>query len=440
MDGFELPYFSFTEQCLHWFNVRPINSSPYLVKMSVITTPEQVGRSMTLYNFRPGPVREALPRERINGSVIHFFDKGHHRFIAPATLGLGVLTAGNTIYLRGKPYELGNYSIYTYPIPRGFVPVSEKTILQHYTTTYRTNIMKMERSLIRYYREYSQYMLERSQGVRSRRPRLPTLRALYLDSATEFESFIRPLCSFYCERLKQAFSRLVNVIGNIAPNRTAVQNYEVFVEMNNLFYPDNGNTRDDARIARWNEALTGGAHRYIGVNITNLEGPLDPVLDDPNAPLPPSIPPFPPGPPVPPVVPPPPPPPVLTPQDTLIEQDKAMLERVRMGRSQKWKKLFLYMTPWKKALLVENPFVSPEYRQAFNYAQQGFKARHDVFRTEMVRRRAVHATEWQAYTRYRDEMNSSSMLGKRNRTPVAPFAERPQVENLQGNGKNLHLG
>jgi len=148
------------------------------------------------------------------------------------------------------------------------------------------------------------------------------------------------------------------------------------------------------------------------------------------------IPPFPPNAP-PPAAPAPAPPPPLPP--TPMEIDEQMLERVRLNQTRKFRKLFLYMSPWEKAQRVSNPFVSPEYRQAFLVAQDGFARRFAQFKNKMNRKRAQHAAEWRNYAAYRNEMKSVFMLDTK-RVPQNQFAERPQIEHFTQEWKDFIFG
>ena len=94
------------------------------------------------------------------------------------------------------------------------------------------------------------------------------------------------------------------------------------------------------------------------------------------------------------------------------------------------------MEPWMDASRTPNPFVSPEYRQAFMIAQNGFVARHAAFKIVMDRKRRVHAQKWRDYAAYRNEMRSVFMLDT-NRRPVNQFAERPQIEHFTKEWKHF---
>ena len=398
--------------------------------MSTTKTPEEVGQSMTLYNFRPGSLRDALPRELTAGNIIHCFDKGRHRVLSRGLLNGAVASAeGFYITLRGRKIILGdpdaNLGV---RLPAGFVTVPVRTILRFYSTSYALNILKIERRLTEYHREFSQYLRERADGLDTHRPRRPTLSSLFLDTPTEFELFLRPLKSFYCERLKRAFDRLVIDAED--------GNYTVFLRMNALFLPDvlGAIRTDGAAQLRWASAINGGVHKYIAVRIASFdslsnEPPVVEFLND-------GIPPFPPNAPPPAAAPPAPP---LPPPPTPMELDEQLLERVRLNQTRKFRKLFLYMSPWEKAQRVSNPFVSPEYRQAFLVAQDGFARRFAEFKNKMNRKRAQHAAEWRNYTAYRNEMKSVFMLDTK-RLPQNQFAERPQIEHFTQEWKDFIFG
>ena len=391
---------------------------------------------MTLYNFRPGPLRDALPRELNPGYVIHCFDKGRHRGLSRALLLNAVPSPeGFYVMLRGRKIMLGEVNpIFAVRLPVGFVPVPVRSILKHYSTTYALNILKIERRLTDYHREFSQYLKEQADGLDTKRPRRPKLNSLFLDTPTEFELFLQPLKSFYCERLKRAFDQLVIDAED--------GNYTVFLRMNALYLPDTvagGPDTDAAAQLRWQSAVETGAgavasHKYIAVRISSFdnllsEPPVAEVLSS-------GLPPFPPQAPAAPApaAPAPPPPPA-----TPMELDEKMLEDVRSNRSRKFRKLFLYMTPWEDAQLVSNPFASPEYRRAFEIAQEGFARRYADFKTQMNMKRAAHAAQWRRYAAYRDELRSYSMLGT-DRAPQNNYEERPQIENFTLEWKQFIFG
>lgn len=390
--------------------------------MSASKTPAEVGRGMEQYDVRTG--NDPLPRETNPLNPIHCFDKGHHRVLSRNTLRNVQNDAnGPYVVLRGKRIAVQVAGVLGVPLPVGFVAVPKQYILQHFSTRYGRNIVKMKRKLQEYHTEFSQYLRELFAGSDLGRPRRPTLKSLNLDSPTEFESFLVPLKSFFHTRLKRAFASLV---------RDAEDGqWTMFTNINRLALPDliGGVPRDQAAEARWNAARD----EYIAVRINNFDAlapvMLGPQYPAPRLPFPPNRPaaPNPPG-----AAPPAPPP---TPMDI----DKKMLEQCQMGRSTKWKGLFLYMTPWQDAIPVPNPFVSPEYRLAYEVAQNGFSRRYAEFKRSMVAKRRQHSRDWNAYTAYRNEMKSVFMLDT-NRRPVNRYAERPQIEHFTEELKHFTFG
>ena len=390
--------------------------------MSASKTPAEVGRGMEQYDVRTG--NDPLPRETNPTNLIHCFDKGHHRVLSAYRLQ-NVQNDANGAYvvIRGRriPMQAVN-SVLGVPLPVGFVAVPKQYILQHFSTRYGRNIIKMKRKLEEYHKECSEYLRDRFEGTDLGLPRRPTLKSLNLDSPTEFESFLVPLKSFFHKRLKGAFASLV---------RDAEDGqWTVFTNMNQLALPDvvGGVREDRAAELRWNAART----EYIAVRIQNFDT-LTPNMLVPQYPAPRL--PYPPNAPAAPVAagar------PVLAP--TQMEIDEKMLEQCRLGVSTKWKGLFLYMTPWQDATPVHNPFVSPEYRLAYEVAQNGFARRHAEFKRTMVAKRTQHSREWRAYAAYRNEMKSVFMLDS-NRLPVNPYAERPQIEHFAEEWKHFAFG
>ena len=395
--------------------------------MSAPKTPVEVGKGMEQYDIRRGG--DPLPREidPLGMNPIHCFDRGHHRVISNITLANIQNDAdGDFIIMRGRRIEMQQVvSVFGFQLPVGFVAVPLQVILQHFTTRYGRNIQKMERKLREYHTQFSVYRRELAAGNILGRPRRPTLKSLNLDVRTEFESFLQPLKSFYFTRLKMAFSNLVHDAED--------GQYTVFNNINIIALPDlvGGVRSDQAAQLRWNAANG----RFIAVRISDFDtlvtnGP--PQFPAPQLPFPAN----PPAAPIPVAAVAPPAPP------TPREIDEQMLELSLMGRSKKWRGLFLYMTPWEAATLVPNPFVSPEYRQAFAVAQNSFQNRHEAFRIKMRNKRRLHAQKWREYAAYRDEMNSASMLDT-DRQPVNQnFAgiERPQIEHFTKEWKHFAFG
>ena len=326
-------------------------------------TPKQVGDEMSMYTFRPGkPILK-----RLSGTTYTCFDKGHLR--------------------------------YTNSIPEGFVAVPEQVILEFFGTKYTLNIRKMERAFEDY-----------AAGVTRR----PTMRSLYLDTPTDFELFIRPLDSFYCSRLKLAFSGILNAIDN-PRGRGGVVDWKARV---------NTLVSGTARVDRWNEA----AGKMVYVRLQDF-GNMDPVLDR-------EI-----------------PPPYLKPYPAFVASTRAtqtvvrglqtdeevreatdvdMLDRTNMGRSRKYRKALLLMSPWKNCIRTPNPFESKAYQRAFATAQRGFELRFDEFKGAIEARRALHRAEWTSYRAFKDDQRSIN--------PSIPYVERPDVVEFETEWKDFIFG
>ena len=277
---------------------------------------------------------------------------------------------------------------------------------------------------MQYNRHFTTYLSELRNGNNLGRPRRPNWNSLNLDTPTEFERFLHPLKSFFFQRLRMAFSRLV---------RDAEDGqFTVLTNVNALAVPDGvaGQRRDMAAGARWN-AGNGGLVAVRIDNFNNFVAPAAPQFPAPGAPLPV------PAPPVLPVIPAPPPP---VPQPVPPQQvDANMLELCRMGRSTIWKGVFIYMTPWQVPIRVSNPFVSRQYKQAFIVAQEGFFTRFMDFKRFMDAKRTAHAAQWRLYKAYTNELRDISMLDN-NRFPVNPYAERPQIEHFTQEWKHFAFG
>ena len=149
-------------------------------------TPKQVGDEMSIYTFRPGTPK--LKKDLVRSAIkIYCFDKGHLRI--------------------------------TGTIPSGFVAVPEQVILDFFGTKYTLNIRKLERAI----EDYAKGMdLFRQGGTR---PRRPTIRSLYLETPSDFELYLRPLESFYCGKLKQNFSGVLNVVERNGDWQSKVNSY-----------------------------------------------------------------------------------------------------------------------------------------------------------------------------------------------------------------------
>ena len=192
---------------------------------------KQVADEMSLYSFRPGPVREAFPRGGESEIyAIRIFDKGHFRTVAETT--------GSRI-INGRKIQFTEDGI-----PVGFTKIPLRTLLKYYGSRFTLNVRKMERALEDYHIQSLEYQKLREASEQVRRPRRPTLKSLYLERPTEFEFFLQPYISFYCNRLKVNFPSLVKLAEN--------KDDSVFREMNNLYHPD-GDT-DDKVTARFESA------------------------------------------------------------------------------------------------------------------------------------------------------------------------------------------
>ena len=395
--------------------------------MSAPKSPREVGIGMGRYDIRVG--NDPLPRasEPLGPNPIHCFDKGHHRVIPRNLLNAPQNDAnGFFIIMKGRriPLQAAVDPSFAVRLPVGFVAVDLQYILQHFSTRYGRNIVKIKRKIEEHQRQFTVYLQQLRAGNDLGRPRRPKWNSLNLDTPTEFERFLHPLKSFYFQRLRMAFNRLI-IDAEDDQNR-----YTVFTSMNTLALPDAGNTQDVAAGARWNAAA--GALIAVRIdNFDNLVAPAAPQFPAPQAP-------YAPAPPAPPAAPAP-AAPAGPAGPTPLEIDENMLEMCAMGRSTKWKGIFIYMTPWQLPIKVSNPFVSAQYRQAFFVAQQGFYDRYVDFKRVMDAKRLAHSARWRLYTNYRDELRSISMLGT-NRYPVNPYAERPQVENFTQEWRHFAFG
>ena len=390
--------------------------------MSASKTPAEVVKAMELFDVRKGD--DSLPRETNPLNIIHCFDKGHFRTISAERLQNAMNDAdGPYVVMGGKRISLQSVnSVFGVPLPVGFVAVPTQYILMYFTSRYSRNIIKMLRKITKHHSEFTQYRTDRFNGTDLGRPRRPTLRSLNLDKPTEFENFLRPLQSFFHDRLQSNFGNLVRTAEN--------GQYTVFNNINRLALPDliNNNLRDTVQETRWRSAQG----EYVAVKIGNFDTLLPapaPTYAAPQLVFPPNAPP----PPVRPGA------PLAAVPLTPIEIDEQMLEQCSLGLNTKWKRVFLYMTPWNDALPVPTPFVSREYRLAYAVAQAGFAARYAEFKSDMVAKRKKHAREWREYSLYRNEMKSVFMLDSK-RVPVTPYAERPQVEHFTEEWKQFAFG
>ena len=335
-------------------------------------TPKQVGDEMSIYTFRPGtPV---LKRDLSRGTMRYYcFDKGHLR--------------------------------YTSFIPEGFVAVPEQVILEFFGTKYTLNIRKMERA-------FEDYAAGFKNGARR-----PTLRSVYLETPSDFELFLRPLDSFYCTSLKRYFSSILNTIDNPRLGRNWKSGVNALLD----------NTKA-ARDARWADATAGGQHKFIYVRLQDF-GKMDPVPVKANPPI--YAQPYPPaGPllPAPKVV----SAPAPSPEDIKEASDVDMLERTNMGRSRKYRKVLLHMSPWKNCIRTTNPFESKGYRTAFMLAQHSFELRYVEFKKDIEARRVAYRKAWAAYKSFKDDQRSIK--------PSLPYVEKPDPVEFEKEWKEFIFG
>lgn len=335
-------------------------------------TPKQVGDEMSIYTFRPG--KPVLKRDLSRGAMRYYcFDKGHLR--------------------------------YTSSIPEGFVAVPEQVILEFFGTKYTLNIRKMERA-------FEDYAAGFKNGARR-----PTLRSVNLETPSDFELFIRPLDSFYCTSIKRYFSSILNTIDNPRLGRNWKSGVNALL-----------NNTKAARDSRWADATVGGQHKFIYIRLQDF-GKMDPVPIKANPPT--YRQPYPPpGQPIP--RPPAAPVPAASSEDLKEAADVDMLERTNMGRSRKYRKVMLHMSPWKKCIRTTNPFESKGYRTAFMVAQHSFELRYAAFKKDIEARRAVYKIEWAAYKSFKDDQRSIK--------PSLPYVEKPVPVEFEKEWKEFIFG
>ena len=376
---------------------------------------KQVGDEMSLYSFRPGPVREAFPRggESV-GSVLRIFDKGHFRAVAETT-GFRIINGQKIQFTDG--------------IPVGFTKVPLRTLLKYYGSRFTLNVRKMERALEDYHTRSLEYQKLREASEQVRRPRRPTLNSLYLERPTEFEFFLQPYISFYCNRLKANFRFLVRLAEN--------EDDSVFTKMNEYYHPNRG--RDDAVQARFTSA--GG--KFVCVRLSEpfefTEAPPESapigtkpytVKDDP----------------------------VVEMLDRLGAGDASVsdpiidkwLDRLRavdasaieVGGGDDEEKteaeLFLedqeirgveyaclYMKPWECVLVDRNPFKSRTYQTLYKNAQVLYEREFVNFKDKMQNERNEYHKELAKYTEMKRQKRDASVDLK----SIKHF-DRPQSRNF----------
>ena len=337
-------------------------------------TPKQVGDEMSIYTFRPGDPtlkKDLMP----STSKFYCFDKGHLRI--------------------------------TGAVPSQFVPVPERIILEFFGTKHALNIRKMERAIEDYAARYDMFV--KSGKGRGTKPVRPTIRSLYLEKFSDFETFIEPLSSFYCSYLRQSFAGVLNIVEKGGRWKRNVNSLK--------------NATDGKRRNRWTNAT-----RTIYVRLRNF-GKLKPSV--PRATPPPYLFPYPAlGPqiaqPVAPVAPAP------TAEEIKEEKDVDMLERTNMGRSRKYRKVLLYMSPWKNCIRTVNPFVSQAYRAAYMSAQHAFELKYVGFKQQVQTRRDIFRAEWAAFKAFKEDQRSVK--------PSLPFVEAPNPENFDKEWREFIFG
>lgn len=341
--------------------------------MSTLTS-KQVGDEMSIYTFRPGT--PTLKKDLIRSATkFYCFDKGHLR-------------------ISGS-------------IPTGFVAVPEQVILEFFGTKYTLNIRKLERAIEDYDKGIAQF---RQGGTR---PRRPTIRSLYLETPSDFELYLRPLDSFYCEKLKQNFSGVLNVVEKGGDWRSKVNNYATVTTAE--------------RTARWNNSTTNGQQKVIYVRLNNFAK----MTPAPVKAIPPFIFPYPPaGNALP--QPQPQPQAIIPDEEQKEAKDVDMLERTNMGRSRKYRKVLLHMSPWKGSIRVTNPFKSKAYRAAYMLAQHSFELRYADFKKDVNARRSKYRADWAAYKAFKDDQKSIK--------PSLPFVEKPDAVEFEKEWKEFIFG
>lgn len=322
-------------------------------------TPKKVGDEMSIYTFRPGA--PTLKRE-LSGTKYVCFDKGHLRR--------------------------------TKKIPEGFVAVPEQVILKYFGTTYTLNIRKMERALEDY--------------AKSPRYRRPTIRSLYLETPSEFELFLKPLDSFYCNYLRASFPKLLDMVYNNDPS----VNWKDRV---NTLHKGTSAARDN----RWNN----NTNIYVRLHDFGKLAPISltkPTYEKPYPTLTTRT--------------------TTTPTTTSLTseqkneaKDVDMLERCNMGRSRKYRKVLIHMSPWKNCIRTTNPFKSKAYKTAFMSAQHAFELKYVAFKKDIDTKRSAFRAEWKAYKAFKDDQRSVNP-GK------VSFVERPDPVEFEREWKEFIFG
>ena len=153
-------------------------------------TPEEVAVGMELYDIRRG--NNPLPRYRVavGANPIYCFDKGHLRVLSRADLAPPA-AVGNFTVIEGRRIELlpnADASLGA-RLPVGFIAVPVRFILQHFTSRYSRNIIKMRTAILNHRRNMDVYGQEILKDGNFGRPRRPTLNSLTWTVLLSLSSF-----------------------------------------------------------------------------------------------------------------------------------------------------------------------------------------------------------------------------------------------------------
>lgn len=347
-------------------------------------------------------MKDAFPRggEYGRGVGLRLFDKGHFRVLDEFNGYFG----DEEIKIRGKTYRFkrvnGNLCI------KGFTPVPESILLQHYGSRYTLNVRKMERALEDYHRKCVEYdkLLDTSDNVR--RPRAPTLRSLYLERATEFERYLRPYISVYHTQLKANFPSLVRLASQL--------DQSVFQRMNDLYL---------STIGRVEARFLDAENKYICVRLSE-----DFDFNEPSPEYP---------------------PPGVLPynlvrevereekvadddsdeeEDAAEESDDEKSELELMREDEKLKSVeyaCLFMKPWKCYRVELNPYKSKTYRHLYLKAQLEYENEFANFNRKMQREKQAYDQAFDAYFEMKRKERDATVDFKSIR-----HVDRPQARNF----------
>ena len=403
---------------------------------------EDVGDLITIYNSRPCPTSQAIPRDRrimlplpavpapppppprdrrINRDPTDFifFDRGHIRIYPAALLRGAVFRRGDPIgrvQIGGKYVEVE--SVGGENLPRGFVRIPLRIPLKYFVSQTKMSCLKIEDAVVEYRRKYNAWFLQND--PKQPKPQKPMLSNLKLSLGSEFENFLVPLETFYLSRLKNSFDYLLDLCEQ--RENDGIASYNVFSEMNDLYAPnrpDPNNRGHDAQArARWDSS----ANQFIYVRVSNVERVVfdeaaldsdptnDPLLpfpnNRPNAPKPVR------------------PPDDPTPSPVQIDEE-TLGKNITQGKP--FKRDFLIMLPWEIPFCVLNPFVSDQYRKAWDLAQSQFEERYYTFWADIEQRRTDHLRKWKDYKLYNEQQRDYMYT---NELPTAPYTERPEVKDF----------